>query len=279
MLDFTRLDAIRQRRPLIHCVSNIVTANDCANLALAVGASPMMAQAAEEMGEITLRSAATVLNTGTPDRERFAACLLCGTTAQSMGQPVVLDPVGAGASAWRNREISSLLDKFTPTILRVNFGEAQALVQADSLAQYGNPARAGNQQQGVDSPCQATRDARLDLAKQLAVVRRTAVLLTGPEDIVTDGTSALCLAGGSPRTSSVTGTGCMLSVLCGAFAAVEPEPLSAAALAAAFWKLCAQRAELETGGRGLGSFRAALLDAAGIMTGSEFAVEAAVEQL
>ena len=98
MLDFTRLDEVRRRRPLIHCVSNIVTANDCANLALAVGASPMMAQAPEEMEAISAVSDVTVLNTGTPDAEKFRACRICAASAR---HPVVLDPVGVGASPWR----------------------------------------------------------------------------------------------------------------------------------------------------------------------------------
>ena len=84
MLDFTRLDKVRRQRPLIHCVSNIVTANDCANLALAVGASPMMAQAPEEMEAISAVSDATVLNTGTPDAEKFRACRICAVSALSL---------------------------------------------------------------------------------------------------------------------------------------------------------------------------------------------------
>ena len=91
MIDFTRLEDVKRRRPLIHCVSNIVSANDCANLALAVGASPMMAQAPEEMVDITAISAATVLNTGTPDEEKFRACLLCGVAYwKSENLPVTL---------------------------------------------------------------------------------------------------------------------------------------------------------------------------------------------
>ena len=101
MLNYTRLDQIRQMRPLLHCVSNIVSANDCANLALAIGASPMMAQAAEEMEEITRISSATVLNTGTPDKDRFSVCRLCGSVAKTLGQPLIVDPVGVGASQWR----------------------------------------------------------------------------------------------------------------------------------------------------------------------------------
>lgn len=267
MIDFNRLEEVRQKRPLIHCVSNIVTANDCANLALAVGASPMMAQAPQEMGDITAASDATVLNTGTPDEIKFEACMLCGKAASAAGHPVVLDPVGVGASPWRLRRVQELLHLFTPAILRVNLGEAQAL------------AAGGGREQGVDSPDPASREARLAAARALARRRRTAVLLSGPEDIVTDGDIAWCLAGGSSLMASVTGTGCMLSVLCGVFAAVEPDPLQAAALASAFWKICSRRAEEAAAGRGPGTFRVALMDAAAGLSPGDFAALAKIESL
>ena len=259
MFDFTQLEEVRRRRPLIHCVSNIVTANDCANLALAVGASPMMAQAPEEMEAISSISDATVLNTGTPDAEKLRACRICASAAQ---HPVVLDPVGVGASPWRLGQVRALLEDLTPAILRVNLGEAQALLGTDG------------REQGVDSPLPASREERRDFAMALARRRRTAVLLTGPEDLITDGERVWCVTGGSNQMALVTGTGCMLSVLCGVFAAVEPDAAAAAALASAFWKICARRAERLAAGRGSGSFRTALLDAANTLTASDAAREA-----
>ena len=250
MLDFNRLTRIKEERPLLHCVSNIVSANDCANLALAVGASPMMAQAAEEMAEITAISSATVLNTGTPDRERFEVCRVCGRAAQAVGQPVVLDPVGVGASSWRLKEVTKLLEAFRPSVIRVNLGEAEALCRQEG------------REQGVDSTASAAPEKRVKLAKELAERYAATVLLTGPEDIICDGVRILSTSGGSGRMALVTGTGCMLSVLCGAFAAVEPDTAAAAALASAFWKLCAERASAAAQDRGIGSFRAELINAA-----------------
>ena len=267
MIDFTRLEGVKRRRPLIHCVSNIVSANDCANLALAVGASPMMAQAPEEMVDITAISAATVLNTGTPDEEKFRACLLCGQAAAPLAQPVVLDPVGVGASPWRLERTEALLAAFRPTILRVNLGEAKALTQC------------AGEEQGVDSPAPASLEDRLDTALRLAQARHTAVLLSGPEDVVTDGRQTWRVTGGSSQMAKVTGTGCMLSVLCGVFASVEPDAARAAVLAAAFWKVCSRRAELTVGERGPGSFRGALMDAADTLSASSFAAEAQIEPL
>lgn len=264
MFDFTQLDRVRETRPLVHCISNIVTANDCANLALAVGASPMMAQAPEEMEAICAIAGASVLNTGTPDEEKFRACR---AVAAAAGQPVVLDPVGVGASPWRLSRVRALLDIFSPAILRVNLGEARAL-----LGDAG-------EEQGVDSPLPASRASRLAAAGALARRYRTAVLLSGPEDLVSDGERAWRVAGGSGEMSRVTGTGCMLSVLCGVFAAVEPDAAAAAVLASALWKVCARRAEAMAGGRGSGSFRTALIDSASILTAPDAAREAEITAL
>ena len=267
MIDFTRLEEVRRQRPLVHCVSNLVSANDCANLALAVGASPMMAQAPQEMADITAISDATVLNTGTPDEEKFRSCLLCGQAAEPLHQPVVLDPVGVGASPWRLERTEKLLRGFCPTLLRVNLGEARALTQA------------AGEEQGVDSPAPASHEERLEAALRLAQSRNTAVLLSGPEDIITDGVRSWRITGGSDQMTKVTGTGCMLSVLCGVFAAVEPDAARAAVLAAAFWKVCSRRAEAAAGEQGPGSFRTALMDAAAALTPADFAAEAEIQQL
>lgn len=266
MADFTRLNEIRAVRPLVHCISNVVSANGCANLVLAVGASPIMACAAEEMADVTAASAATVLNTGTPDEGRFAACLLCGKAAERLGRPVVLDPVGVGASAWRLERVEMLLDAFPAAILRVNAGEARALI------------RRGGGERGVDSAVPIALEERMDAAAALARRRGAAVLLSGPEDLVTDGETAFSVSGGSGWMAKVTGTGCMLSALCGVFAAVEPDPLQAALLAAVFWKVCAGRAERAAGDRGPGSFYTALMDAAGTLTAQDLAAEADVER-
>lgn len=267
MIDFTRLDQVRSGRPLIHCVSNIVSANDCANVALAIGASPIMACAPEEMADIAAISDVAVLNTGTPDEARFKTCFLRGKEAARLGQSVVLDPVGVGASPWRLDQVRVLLDAFPVSILRVNLGEALALTRGDGG------------EHGVDSPAPAAPEERVAAARALARQYGAAVLLSGPEDLVTDGEAVFRVGGGSAMMASVTGTGCMLSVLCGVFAAVEPTALRAALLAAAFWKVCARRAEERSGGRGPGSFRTALLDAAGMLTAAELAAEAQFKKI
>ncbi|MGN0983397.1 MAG: hydroxyethylthiazole kinase [Gemmiger sp.] len=245
------LETLRAKRPLVHCISNIVTANDCANLALAVGASPIMAQAPQEMACISAAADAVVVNTGTPSEEKFAACRAACRAAAAKGIPLVMDPVGVGASPWRLQNVQMLLSDARPTILRANYSEALALVQG------------GGSEHGVDSFLPAGADTAA-LARALANRLECVVLLSGVDDLVTDGHRLCAVTGGSDRMRTVTGAGCMLSVLCGTFAAAAPDALTAAAQAALFWKLCARQAE--TAGRGAGSFRVGLFDAASTLS-------------
>lgn len=193
MTRFEALAAIRASKPLLHCISNLVTANDCANLALAVGASPIMAQAPQEMADIAVLASAVVLNTGTPDEAKFTAARLAGAAANRRGIPVVLDPVGVGASPWRLENIRQLLQEVHPAILRANYGEAAALLGL-SAAEHG-----------VDSltvPIDAAA-----CAKALAQKLGTVVVLSGAKDLVTDGTALHIVSGRRDLMRRVTGAG------------------------------------------------------------------------
>ena len=162
--------AVREKRPLVHCISNIVTANDCANILYAAGASPMMAEAPEEMLEITALADAAVLNLGTPSRAKYAAAKACLEESNRLGKPVVLDPVGVGASSWRLSFAAMLIAAGRPDIVRVNLAEAEALLGR------------GRSEQGVDSPAAADAAARAAAARALAERLGCAVLLTGEAD-------------------------------------------------------------------------------------------------
>ena len=170
----------------------------------------------------------------------------------------MLDPVGVGASPWRLANIQSLLQQVQPAIVRVNAGEAAALLGL------------GGSEHGVDSL--TAPKAPAGLAAALAQKLGCVVLLSGTEDLIADGQLLCTVRGGSDRMRTVTGAGCMLSVLCGAFAAVQPgDAFAAAVQAARFWKACAEQAEDQAAGAG--SFRVALFDAAGSMTDEVFAGE------
>lgn len=194
MPELARLDDIRKKRPLLHCISNTVTANDCANLALALGASPMMAEAPEEAAEIARLADAEVLNLGTPTRAKYEACLAAGGEAARLKKPIVLDPVGVGASYWRLEGAGRLLAAFRPCILRVNLSEARSLL---GLA---------GREKGVDSAAEAAGAERAALAAELARACGCAVLLTGAEDLISDGARVAAVSGGSPLMPLVTGT-------------------------------------------------------------------------
>lgn len=249
---FSLLTRLRKQQPLVHCISNIVTVQDCANILLAAGGRPIMAQEPKEMVEISSRCQATVLNTGTPSDEKFLACRLAGQAANAAGHPVVLDPVGVGASAYRLEQVSRLLDTVSPAIIRGNLGEVQALLRMTSA------------ESGVDCVSDSDLEQRKRCAVLLARAKGCTVYLSGSVDVVTDGQRLVLLSGGDARMRQVTGAGCMLSVLLGGFAAVSEDTLEAAVCAGAFWKACA--AEAAGTAAGAGSFRIGLFDAASLLT-------------
>lgn len=252
------VDKLRKARPVIHEITNYVTAESCADAALAAGASPVMADEPEEVVQITAGADALVLNLGTLSFNKQIAMERAAQAAKTKGIPVVLDPVGVGASPWRLANIQSLLQQVQPAIVRVNAGEAAALLGL------------GGSEHGVDSL--TAPKAPAGLAAALAQKLGCVVLLSGTEDLIADGQQLCTVRGGSDRMRTVTGAGCMLSVLCGAFAAVQPgDAFTAAVQAARFWKACAEQAEDHAAGAG--SFRVALFDAAGNMTDEVFAGE------
>ena len=211
-----------------------------------------------DLEEITALSRALCLSLGTPNPRKAEAMVKAGRTAARLGLPVVFDPVGVGASPWRLANIQSLLQQVQPAIVRVNAGEAAALLGL------------GGSEHGVDSL--TAPKAPAGLAAALAQKLGCVVLLSGTEDLIADGQLLCTVRGGSDRMRTVTGAGCMLSVLCGAFAAVQPgDAFTAAVQAARFWKACAEQAEDHAAGAG--SFRVALFDAAGSMTDEVFAGE------
>ncbi len=236
---------LRQNRPVVHTITNWVTAGDVANALNAIGARPVMAFALEEVEEIVARADALVLNLGTPDPSRVKAMLLAGHGANSLGRPVVFDPVGAGASGFRTDAIRSILSGLRITIIRGNGAEIGVLTET------------GGMLRGIDAnlePSDVLGSASL-LSRETGAV----VLSSGPQDLVVKGEKAVVVENGHPMMGRVTGTGCMLSAIIGAFAAVEKDPMIAAVAAATFFGLAGERAA--RGAKGPGTFKVRLLDA------------------
>ena len=245
--------------PLVHCISNLVTANDCANIVLAVGASPIMADAPEEVEEITALCRSLCLSLGTPNPRKAEAMLRAGRKAVRLGRPVVFDPVGVGASQFRRDIAAELLREVPLTVLRCNASELQA------LSGMQEPSR------GVDSGKAPPPESLLPLAKQFAAEHRCVVAVTGAEDLVTDGQTAYGIRNGTPLLRKVTGAGCMLSVLTAAFVGANPaSPLEAAAAAVCTMGLCGEiAAQRLTEGEGTGTLRTRLMDAVSCLTGDK----------
>jgi hydroxyethylthiazole kinase len=246
----TLLARVRETRPLIHHITNTVTQNDVANATLAIGAAPVMAHAPEEVEAMVAQARALVLNVGTLTAAAVDAMVCAARRANAEGIPVVLDPVGVGATPFRTAQVERLLGEARVACVRGNAGEIAALA--------GRPGMV----RGVDAVSEGGADAARDpagLASALAVRLRCAVASTAKVDVLTDGARLVRLAHGHPRLAQITGSGCMATACIGAFAAVEADALAAAVAGLACFEIAAEQAA--TTAAGPGSFRVALFDA------------------
>jgi len=222
MTDKSLLHEVRAQNPLIHCITNTVVANFQANGLLALGASPIMADAIEEVAEVAAISSGLLLNIGTLDSSAVESMVAAGKSANSIRRPVVLDPVGAGATAFRKRAVEKLLEEVSITLVRGNAGEIAAIAGVDWHAR------------GVDAG-EGTIDIA-DAAKEVAIRQCCLVAVTGEMDLVTDGEKLIRIAGGHPLMTQITGTGCLLSAVSAAFLSVGPQTLETVADSLAFYK-------------------------------------------
>ena len=245
----TAIHAVYESVPLVHSITNFVVMQVTANALLAAHASPLMAHAVEEMDDLTDIDAALVLNIGTLDPAWLESMELAGTLMKKKGKPVVLDPVGAGASGLRTRSALRLLDTVRPDILRGNASEIMALAAEIRAADKVTT-------KGVDSRNRS--DEALDAARTLARRFTCTVSVSGEKDFMTDGRSVLVVEGGSPLMPLVTGMGCSASAVTGAYAAVCADRLIAAAAAMAVMASAGEKAGARA--KGPGSFLPAFLD-------------------
>ncbi|GIO65715.1 hydroxyethylthiazole kinase [Paenibacillus sp. FSL M7-1455] len=239
---------VKRRRPLVHNITNMVVTNFTANGLLAIGASPVMAYAREEVADMAKIADALVLNLGTLSAELVEAAILAGKSANLHGVPVILDPVGAGATPFRTTAALNILKEVRVALVRGNAAEVANLIGETAVIK------------GVDAG-EAEAEPSVDLAVRAACRIGSVVTITGREDVITDGLKGYVVRGGHPMLTRVTGTGCLLTSVIGAFAAVEPDLLTAGAAALAFYGEAATRAYVAAGNRGPGSFQTAFLDA------------------
>jgi hydroxyethylthiazole kinase len=238
------LERVRRARPLVHCITNLVAMDLSANVLLALGASPAMAHAEEEVPELTRRAAALLVNIGTLSPGWVPAMRGAATVAREAGRPWVLDPVGCGVTRHRGAVAKELL-WLGPALIRGNASEILALAGRRADATHG--LESGD-----------AVEAAGDAAGELSRAHGCVVGVTGAVDLITDGHRRLRVAGGHPMLTRITALGCALSAVCAAFLAVEPEPLRAAAQAFAVLKVAGGRAA--GAATGPGSLRVRLLD-------------------
>ena len=239
------LAAIRERKPLVHQITNYVVMNETANATLALGALPVMAHAREEVEEMAALASALVLNIGTLSAPWVDAMVAAGLASNGAGVPVVLDPVGAGATSYRTATARRLLDEVEIAVVRGNAAEIATLAGREAEIR------------GVESL--GAGDSAGDLARAAAVALGTTVAVTGAVDHVSNGERSVAVANGDPLLATITGSGCMATAVTGCFAAVRGDAFTAAAEALVAFGVAGEEAAAEA--KGPGSFHAALYDA------------------
>ncbi|MBU0988447.1 MAG: hydroxyethylthiazole kinase [Proteobacteria bacterium] len=239
------LAAVREKKPLIHNITNYVVMNYTANALLAMGASPVMAHAPNEVEEMVSFAGALVLNIGTLTDDWIASMIKAGKKASQLKTPIILDPVGAGATTLRTSAAKSIIQETRVDVIRGNASEVLSLRHEDSKTK------------GVDAihSVEAATQTAIILANELESV----LAITGPTDLITDGQQVIRVSNGHPLMGYVTGTGCTATVTIGAFLAIDKDPVSATATALAFFGLAGEVAAKNASAPG--SFMIAMLDA------------------
>ncbi|MED1555195.1 hydroxyethylthiazole kinase [Bacillus paramycoides] len=240
------VELVRESNPLVHNITNVVVTNFTANGLLALGASPVMAYAKEEVAEMASIAGALVLNMGTLRPEEVEAMLLAGKSANTNDVPVLFDPVGAGATSYRTEVARHIPAEINLAILRGNAAEIANVIN-EKWEIKGVDAGTGN-------------GNVVSIAKQAADELNTVAVITGQEDIVTDGERTILIRNGHSILTKVTGTGCLLTSVIGAFAAVEKDYVKAAVAAVTFYGVAAELAAAKTVEKGPGSFQIEFLN-------------------
>lgn len=233
---FKSIELIRCQSPVVHNITNYVVMNNTANALLAIGASPVMAHAEEEVEDMVNIASALVINIGTLSESWINSMFKAARQARKKGIPVILDPVGAGATAYRTKTARNLINGEPPAVIRGNASEIMAL--GDDKART----------KGVDSA--AFSEAAIDIARGLSETHHCVVCVSGPTDYIVDKEKILRIKNGHPLMSRVTGLGCTASALCGAFAAVEKQPFAATAEAMAVMGIAGEMAAEAAAGPG-----------------------------
>ena len=255
------MEKVRARRPLVHHITNYVTVNDCANVTLCAGGSPVMTDEAKDIKEMVGLASAVVLNIGTLNERTVESMILAGKEANKAKIPVILDPVGAGATKYRTDTVWRILKEVKVAIIKGNEGE------------IGFLAGMGGKVVGVDSLESGGHDAATELAKST----KTVVAMTGKEDIISDGKTTILVNSGHELLGMVSGTGCMVSSVTGCYAAVTDDMLMAAVAALTVFTTAGELAAKNS--LGPGTFKQHLMDAMQNLTRQELVTRGSAKDI
>ena len=265
MIDFeTILGNVRTKAPLVHNITNYVTVNDCANILLACGGSPIMSDDEGDVEDITAICAGLNINIGTLNKNTIPSMFLAGKKASELGHITLLDPVGAGASRLRTETAAKLIDEIRFSVIRGNISEIKALAQ-------GANSTKGVDADAADQVNAGNLDRVIAFAKAFADRTGAVIAITGATDLITDGRQVCLITNGHPMMSRITGTGCMLSAMTTAFAAANPGSVFEAVCAAVIsMGLCGEIAHRRLGvADGNSSYRNYIIDAVFNLTAEE----------
>lgn len=246
------LKKLREQKPLVHNITNFVVMNYTANVLLAIGASPVMAHAREEVEEMASIAGAVVLNIGTLTPDWVESMIKAGMKANNMNIPIILDPVGSGATTLRTESVRRLINELSINVIRGNASEVLSIVSKESGTKGVDSVHS------VDDASEATSALAQELGTTLAI--------TGKVDLITDGQRVLRVSNGHPMMGRVTGTGCAATAVIGAFLSVDNDPVTASATALAYFGLAGEIGAEKA--RGPGSFITESLDALYNINGS-----------
>lgn len=259
------LTAVRNKAPLVHCITNYVTVNDCANILLASGGSPIMSQNKFEVAELVSAVDALVLNMGT--LEDLEAMLIAGKEANRLNKPVILDPVAAGATTLRLDAVKELINEIQFAVIRGNASEIKAILSGKKLG-------SGVDVSALDTVTMDNLPQAVEVARMLAEKTGSVIAVSGAMDIVTDGSQSAVVHNGCATMSRITGSGCMLTSLIGAFSSVADNNAYFATTMSAITAMgvCGELADTRRlqNGTGNATFRTDLIDAMFNLTEEKF---------
>lgn len=271
----TILENVRKNVPLVHFITNYVTVNDVANMMLACGGSPIMGDEIEDVEDITSICNATVINIGTLNKNTIESMIAAGKKANELGHPVILDPVGAGASKLRTETTFRLLKEVKFAVIRGNISEIKTVYS-------GSGSTKGVDADVADVVTDENLAETVEFAKELSQTTGAIIAITGAIDVIADSKEAFAVRNGVVTMAKITGTGCMLDgVIAGYVAANQGNATKAVTAAIAAEGLCGEIAagKVEAAGSGTSSFRMHLIDAMSNLSGEQLEQGAKVDTI